>query len=257
MAATHEVGPTLVGYATIDINDIDVADVTSREAIGIIDARVAENASLGVAFLNAHASNVAGRNADFASALKKMLVFNDGIGVDMAAVMLTGRRFADNLNGTDFIPAYLGTSVHRHRVFLLGGRPGVAERAQDRLKTFGEHDFVGCRDGFFGPDEAEAVAATIRASGATMLLVALGNPIQEIWIARHLEATGVRVAFGIGALFDFMAGEVPRAPAFMRRHGLEWLFRLAIEPRRLFHRYIVGNPAFLLRTWRYKVSRRA
>jgi len=98
-----------------------------------------------------------------------------------------------------------------------------------------------------------ALIEAIRASGATLLLVALGNPAQELWIGRHLAATGVQVAFGVGALFDFLAGEVSRAPAFVRRTRLEWAWRLMLEPKRLFRRYVLGNPLFLMRVMRRRL----
>jgi exopolysaccharide biosynthesis WecB/TagA/CpsF family protein len=145
-----------------------------------------------------------------------------------------------------------------HRIFLFGGRPGVAERARDVLAAASpRHQFVGVRHGYFAPSEADAVAAEIRAGAATLLLVALGNPAQEFWIARNLEATGARLAFGVGALFDFLAGEVSRAPAAIRKARLEWAWRLALEPKRLFRRYVLGNPLFLMRVARERLLGRA
>jgi exopolysaccharide biosynthesis WecB/TagA/CpsF family protein len=82
------------------------------------------------------------------------------------------------------------------------------------------------------------------------LMVAMGNPLQERWIARHLTATGARLGVGVGAFFDFSAGVVPRAPAWMNRAGVEWAYRLAQEPRRMWRRYLIGNPLFLARVLR-------
>ena len=109
---------------------------------------------------------------------------------------------------------------------------------------------AGTRDGFFSPEDEPKVIAQIRASGAGLMLVALGNPKQEQWLDRCLGDTGARLGVGVGAFFDFQAGEVPRAPSWVNRAGLEWAFRLALEPSRMWRRYLVGNPAFLARVLR-------
>src|SRR5262249_42222924 len=103
----------------------------------------------------------------------------------------------------------------------------------------------GARDGHFSDDESEAVATEIHRAQTDLLLVGMGNPKQELWLAKWLPATGASVGFGVGALFDFQAGSVARAPAWMNRAGVEWAFRLFKEPRRLGRRYLIGNPVFL------------
>jgi exopolysaccharide biosynthesis WecB/TagA/CpsF family protein len=241
-----------------DILGITVLAATTAEATRLIDGTFDGGARTGVAFLNAHGSNLAARDPAFAEALRGMLILNDGVGVGIAARVLAGDRFPENLNGTDFVPAFLRQTRQVHRIFLLGGRPGVAERARDALAAANpRHVFVGARHGYFAPSEADAVAAEIRASRATLLLVALGNPAQEVWIGRNLEATGAGLAFGVGALFDFLAGEVSRAPVAIRRARLEWAWRLALEPNRLFRRYVLGNPLFLMRVARAKLLGRS
>lgn len=242
------------GLPRLDILGIPVLAATTAGAAALIDARCATGAPLGVAFLNAHGSNLAARDAAFADALRGMLVLNDGIGVDLAARILAGRAFPDNLNGTDFLPAFLAATAERHRIFLLGGRPGIADRAAAALSAaHPRHRIVGASHGYFAPAETSGLVAEIHASKATILLVALGNPGQELWIRRHLADTGVRVAFGVGALLDFLAGEAIRAPELVRRLRLEWVWRLVLEPKRLFRRYVLGNPLFLLRVMRRRL----
>jgi alpha-1,3-mannosyltransferase len=104
------------------------------------------------------------------------------------------------------------------------------------------------------PDEVEGVVAEIRRAHADVLLVAMGNLEQEVWLADHLAATGCVLGFGVGGLFDFVAGVVPRAPAWVRALRLEWLYRLAQEPRRLWRRYLVGMPVFLFRVARQWIA---
>jgi exopolysaccharide biosynthesis WecB/TagA/CpsF family protein len=114
---------------------------------------------------------------------------------------------------------------------------------------------AGARDGYWSPGSDAEVATEIRSSGAEVVMAALGNPLQERWLAAHLEDTGARLGVGVGAFFDFAAGEVARAPAWMNRLGVEWVFRLLQEPRRLWGRYVVGNPLFLARVLRAKLKR--
>ena len=109
---------------------------------------------------------------------------------------------------------------------------------------------VGVHHGYFADTMDTIIAAQIKQSGADLLLVAFGNPTQEIWISRNLPATGCRLAFAVGALFDFASEGVSRAPAWMQARGLEWLFRLMQEPGRLWRRYLVGNWIFLGRVAR-------
>jgi exopolysaccharide biosynthesis WecB/TagA/CpsF family protein len=104
---------------------------------------------------------------------------------------------------------------------------------------------VGVENGF---GDRVAAAARIRAACPDVLLVALGNPLQEFWIAEHLRALDARVAIGVGALFDYLAGRVRRAPRWVRALRSEWVFRMLMEPRRLAQRYLVGNPVFLWRS---------
>lgn len=226
----------------------DVVAARSIDALRLIDDRLERGERLKVAFLNAHGVNIAAGRADFRAALADTVMLNDGIGVAVAAWMLEGRGFPENLNGTDFTPFFLATTRHRFRIYLLGAKPGVAEKvAEEILKRAPQHQVVGLSHGYFDRAEETSVAERIRVAGADLVLVALGNPAQELFIDRQFAATGCRLAMAVGGLFDFMAGEKPRAPRILQRIGLEWLFRLGVEPARMWRRYILGNPVFLSR----------
>ena len=217
-------------------------------AVAELDSHFERNNNTVVAFANANCLNFAQTDLRLRSALGEALVLNDGIGVDLASRLLFGTQFPDNLNGTDFTPYYLQNTRHRFRLYLLGGRPGVAEKAAQRLaKACPRHSIVGCRDGYFHRTEDALVADAISAAHADVILVAMGNPDQELWLQYNIAATGCRLGFAIGALFDFMAGEAQRAPSWIRAARLEWVYRLAYEPRRLGRRYVLGNPLFLAR----------
>jgi N-acetylglucosaminyldiphosphoundecaprenol N-acetyl-beta-D-mannosaminyltransferase len=110
---------------------------------------------------------------------------------------------------------------------------------------------AGCRDGYFAPEENAAVVAAIRKARPDVLLVAFGAPRQELWLDQWSAELEVPVSFGVGGLFDFYSGRIRRAPLWMRETGLEWVYRLIQEPRRMWKRYLVGNVVFLYRVWRY------
>ena len=237
-----------VGNNVRSILDVGVRAISSAAAVTLLDDRFDSREPTPVTFANAHTLNTATSDRRLRAALRRSIVFNDGVGVDIASRLLFGKPFPDNLNGTDFVPNYLLHTRNRYRIFLFGAPPGVAERAADRLARFAPHHrIVGSRDGYARPLDMPGIIADIRASHADVLLVGLGNPIQELWLMENLAETGCRLGFAVGALLDFMAGRFPRAPEWMRELRLEWVYRLVQEPLRLWRRYLVGNPVFLLR----------
>jgi beta-1,4-glucosyltransferase len=174
----------------------------------------------------------------------EILLLNDGVALDIAALLRRGIRFPENLNGTDFTPAFLGALDRTARVYLLGGRPGVAQSAAEALTRYPHVEVCGQMDGYSIWKDEAAVIREINAARPDVLLVALGNPRQEEWILRHREALEVPLIFAVGALFDFLSGTAPRAPQLVRRVRLEWAYRLAHEPRRLFRRYTIDTLKF-------------
>lgn len=238
----------LLGQRSRRILDVALTVSTRSEVVDELDRRIDENNNTIVAFANAHCLNIAHRDASLRAALGGAIVLNDGFGVDIASKLLFGVQFPDNLNGTDFTPYYLQHTRHCLRIFLLGGRRWVVDRAAELLTgKYPKHVIVGRHDGYFPRAEDAMVARGIKASGADLVLVAMGNPDQELWLRTNFVATGCRLGFAVGALFDFIAGEVQRAPLWVRSVRLEWMYRLAQEPGRLWRRYVLGNPVFVLR----------
>jgi len=142
--------------------------------------------------------------------------------------------------------------------FLLGSRPGVADKAAARLRErFPNLRIAGTHHGYFdktpGSAENEAVIQQINAARPNILFVGFGMPLQERWLADNWERLDVNVALTCGALFDYVSGELRRSPKWLNDHGLEWLGRLIIEPRRLWRRYLIGNPLFLWRVLKQRV----
>jgi exopolysaccharide biosynthesis WecB/TagA/CpsF family protein len=235
---------------------VPVAMISPEEALVEIERLYLTDTPAMVAYVNAHTLNLAQGDIEYRRVLQEAdLVLNDGSGVAMAA-RLQGQRFPANLNGTDFNPQVVRlASEHDWPVFFLGGRLGVARSAAERLQgRFIRLNVAGYRDGYF--EDESAVVDEVKRSGAGLLMVALGNPKQELFLARNLAATGARLGVGVGAFFDFTAGAVPRAPRWMNRAGIEWVYRLAQEPGRMWRRYILGNPLFLARAMREAVRNR-
>jgi exopolysaccharide biosynthesis WecB/TagA/CpsF family protein len=242
-AERREIGPT------VTILGVRVDKLTREQALRRVDTW--EGDCMRILFVNAHTLNLTVGDPRLLDALHRSdLVLNDGIGLSLAARM-RGERFPENLNGSDFTMCLLDLAASRQwRVFLLGGKPGIAEAAARRLtERVPRLRVVGTCHGFTGADD-RALAERVRRARADVLLVAFGNPLQEVWLDRYLEATGARIGAGVGAFLDFSTGSVRRAPLWMNRLGIEWCFRLLQEPKRLWRRYLLGNPVFLARAWK-------
>ncbi len=220
--------------------------LAAGEAIARIREMLARPQAQQVVIANAHTLNLAYEDPAYREALcRAALILRDGVGIELASRLL-GKHLDYNFVGTDFVPLMLASlALPRVRVFLFGAAPGVAVAAGEALRRFSPSIVVvGCEDGY---GDFETVVARLDKAGTDVLLVALGNPKQEEWIAANLARLNARVAIGVGALFDFLAGRVPRAPRWVRRMRFEWLYRLWLEPRRLWRRYLVGNARFLIR----------
>lgn len=227
------------------IGKVDVSVLEIEQALSLALTIVMMRRPYLICFANAHTINMARKRDDFTRALKQALVLNDGIGVDLASRWLYKSSFPDNLNGTDFTPALLDRVSSGTRIFLLGGAPGVADIAARAIKArHGHIEVVGTQHGFFKEEDNADVLYRINTSGADIVLVAMGHPRQEIWAARNIDRLGV-TTMCVGALVDFYAGTARRAPLWVRQLRAEWAFRLLCEPRRLAHRYLVGNGSFL------------
>lgn len=201
-------------------------------------------------FVNAHTLNLAWGDPQFREILGRGdLVLNDGIGLAIYA-RLAGRRFDYNFNGTDLLPAMFEAAVPARPlgVFLYGAVPGRAELAARNVEQrFRGVQIVGAVDGFV----RDGVIERINAASPDVLLVGMGNPLQERWIDQHRAQLDVGVVAGIGALIDFLSGATARAPSWIRAAQMEWAFRLALEPKRMWRRYVLGNPVFLGRSAAY------
>lgn len=231
-----------------NILGISVSVATAEQALAYLDGRLQRRVPTRVAFFNANTSNVAAAQPRLAAVLQDFVIFCDGIGADIASWILYGSAFPENLNGTDFVPRFLRDTRHTLRIFVLGGHPDVVQRAvKEFQRQAPQHAYVGSQHGYFRPDEVAAIVDRIRGLNVDLILVALGTPLQEFWLADHFAATQCRLGFSVGGLLDFVSGEKPRAPLWVRRIRMEWIYRLLLEPRRMWRRYVIGNVQFLAR----------
>ena len=248
--------PAVAQPSRISLFGIPIDNVTLEEAVEIIVERLDGDVAQQVSFVNADCVNVACRQPEYLAALQNSdLVFADGIGVRLAGDVL-GQPVADNVNGTDLFPMLAAALAGSgKRIYLLGGRPGVAEGVVRYLATnFPGVEVAGWRNGYFSAAEEAEVIADIRRSGADLVLVAFGAPRQETWIRNNLHKLGAKVVIGVGGLFDFFSGRIPRAPRWMRKLGMEWCYRLYREPGRMWRRYLVGNVVFMVRLARVRMA---
>ena len=169
---------------------------------------------------------------------------------------LLGLEIAERVAGIDLFTELLALAETRGEpVFFLGAKPDVVERAVDRIRA--RHralDIAGWHHGYFWDDE-EQIVQMVRDSGATMLFVAITSPKKEQFINRWRAELGVKFAMGVGGTFDVVAGVTTRAPRWMQGAGLEWFYRLAQEPRRMWRRYLDTNLRFAILLLRESVGR--
>lgn len=241
---------------TISLFGLKVTDTTVERAARWIVGRARHSHPFQVSFLNADCVNVMHRSPAYRDALQQSdRIFADGIGVRLAA-RLAGYNLSDNVNGTDLFPVLCRhAAAAQVGVFLFGARHGRAQGTGDAMKRTNPGLIIsGSHHGYIkdAADEVRLIDA-INASGANILLVALGAPTQELWIARNRHRLHPAVVLGVGGLFDYYSGSVVRAPRAVRQVGMEWAWRLAMEPKRLARRYIFGNAEFLMRIGRTSV----
>jgi len=171
-------------------------------------------------------------------------------GMPLVWALRTWEKKQNRVYGPNLMLALCGQATRlKHRVFLYGASQATLDRLQSNLRRrFRGIEIVGAISPPFRaltPEEDRAMVAEIQASGAEIVFVGLSTPKQERWMAAHVAALPGVVMFGVGAAFDFHAGQVKQAPPWIQRSGLEWFFRLAMEPKRLWKRYLLVTPRFI------------
>lgn len=244
----------------INVRGVNFDNLTALEAAEKLGARLEggrEQGLLAVYTPNAEILQLCiEKNEYFELINSAEMIIPDGIGVIKAAKIL-GHPLKERVPGVELGEKILAFAAQKGKtVFFLGGKPGVAEAAAERMSNKYPGLMVcGTENGYFAKqgEESDAVVKKIAESGAELLFVCLGVPVQERWIYDNREALGktVKVAMALGGSLDIYSGEVKRAPAFFRNTGLEWLYRLMKEPSRLGR--MMSLPKFLLGTYKEKI----
>ncbi len=243
----------------IDFLGIPIDVVTMDEAVDRLDSFVATEGTQVALAVYAHCVNTALQDQDYMAALHAAdLIYVDGMSIVWASRLL-GTPLPQKLTTTDLIHPLAARSAERgYSFYLLGALPGVAQEAAHRLQElYPGLGIAGAHHGYFTPAEERQVIEGINRARPGILFVGMGMPKQEKWIAAHRhELAGVSLCMSCGALFDFLSGRVRRGPRWMTTHGLEWLYRLGVEPGRMWRRYVLGNPLFLLRVLGQRFTKR-
>ena len=240
---------------TLSVIGLPVAATTYQGAVGwIMDRAVNAVRVFAVEAANTHVAALARDDGSFGETMRRFdLVVPDGMPLVWAlnAQLAAGEKLTDRVYGPtlmlETLKATQGDPRFRH--FLLGGKQSTLDKLTSVFADrFPGAAIAGMHSPPFGEwpaDEFERVCGKIRSSGANLIWVGLGCPKQEHWIASHKDQLPAGVYFGIGAAFAFHAGEVRQSPPILQRLGLEWAYRIAMEPRRLFKRYFTYNSLFL------------
>lgn len=250
----------LKARAPIEILGVGVTPLTQWEYIEAIIEAAKEKHRIVISYANIHAVNLANAIPWFRELLNRSdIVFCDGVGL-LLGVRILGSRLPERFTIPDWMPVLAERCcMEGLSIYFLGAQPGVAAEAAAALgRKYSGLRVAGADHGHFdhtpGSVESEAVLERVNASGADILLIAFGQPIQEQWLWQHHQRLNPTVLIPVGATFDYLAGTVRRGPRWMTDNGLEWLARLVFEPRRLWRRYVYGNPLFFLRVLQQRLA---
>jgi len=247
-----------VVVSTVSVVDVPVHSVDLAGALAYVDrlietGRPHYNVAINAAKVVAFQKDARLRE----SICGAHLLTADGQSVVWAARLL-GRRLPGRVAGADLMQELLAHAARRgYSVYLLGAREDVVQACVDRAARLHPNlRIAGHRNGYFSSDEEPDVVAAIREAAPDILFLGFGTPAKEYFMSRYCAELGVPFVMGVGGTFDVLAGLVKRAPLWMQRSGLEWFYRLAQEPRRMWKRYLVGNTKFAALVARELVSRR-
>ena len=250
---------SLGSISSIKLMQVRIHTISLFELLNIVTNTILTGRKILAAYVNVHGMNLAYKLPWFQQFLNNAdIIFCDGFGVKWGARLL-GLNIPHRYTPPDWIPLLCQVCTQNDfSLFLLGAQPGVADKATIRLKNqFPDLHIAGTHHGYFekNPDSPEnkAVIQRINAAKPNILIVGFGMPLQERWLMENWDRIEANVALTGGAVFDYVSGELRRPPRWMTEHNLEWLGRLMIEPRRLWRRYLIGNPLFFWRVLKQRL----
>lgn len=248
--------PNSASFACVEILGVSVHLLTISELHHYFLGVVREGQKAVILNVNVHALNLAYSHDWLQTYFNQAeIVFCDGVGVVLAARWL-GHRIPERITYADWMWQLAQFAEHHQlSLYFLGGKPNVAQKAAEKIQQrFPNIQIAGTHHGYFDKQgaENEAIIQQINALRPHILVLGLGMPVQEQWLRDNWSNLQANIALTGGAVFDYLSGQLVRAPRWMTQNGLEWLGRLIIEPNRLWKRYIIGNPLFLWRLWKQK-----
>jgi N-acetylglucosaminyldiphosphoundecaprenol N-acetyl-beta-D-mannosaminyltransferase len=244
--------------SVVTVLGVTVNAIRSRELLNKLEECILERRGGVFAYANVHAINLAQKYGWFREFLNNATVlYTDGEGVRLGARLL-GYHIPERIALTTWVWELMKFCERkRFRVFLLGSKEEVVKKAAGKaVEREPGLQIVGVHHGFFEKKglSSDGVIAEINVARPDVLLVGFGMPLQEEWLQENMRKISVGVIFTAGSCFEYMAGVRSICPAWLSRAGFEWLYRLLQEPRRLFARYVIGNPLFVLRVLRQRLS---
>jgi len=236
-------------YESVNIFGVPIIPASLTEIPQLIVSLIENGKKRTFFYVNAHCLNIAYKNPEYKSILQKAsLVYSGGIGPVLASRLL-GKPLPERAPTPDFIEKVFHTAEKKGwSIYLLGTKTKSLKRAVGKLKDkFPRLTIVGYHHGYFNKNEEKEIINDINSKQPTILIVGMGTPRQEKFISDNMNKINSSVFWAVGALFDVISGELPRAPLWIQNLKMEWLFRLFQEPRRLWKRYIIGNTFFIIR----------
>jgi N-acetylglucosaminyldiphosphoundecaprenol N-acetyl-beta-D-mannosaminyltransferase len=243
----------------INILGTPIDNLTMEETVDLVDEVIMNDQHIHHTVVNAGKIVSMHENPE----LRESVVNADLINVDGQAVVWASKFFKQSLkervSGIDLMERLVELAYRkRYKVFFLGAKEEVVSKLVDKYSQMYSPEIIaGYRNGYFQKDEEEAIARQIANSKANILFVAITSPVKENFLYQNRDILNqVNFIMGVGGSFDVIAGYVNRAPAWMQKAGLEWLYRVYQEPKRMFKRYLVGNSKFIWLVLKYKFSKK-
>lgn len=237
------------------IFDISFDNLSMDEVMNYLEENIYNKSKKVLYFINADCLNKTFSNKEYKNTLNNAdLILPDGSGINIACNILN-TPLKENVNGTDMLPFLCELSQKKsYKIFLLGSKENVALKAKEELeKKYKNLEIVGVHHGYFKDEDEEIKAVKyINSLNPNIVLVAMGAPLQEFFIEKYKNKINTNILLGVGGLFDFYSANIKRAPMYLRETGFEWVYRMMQEPKRMWKRYILGNPLFLYRVFKYK-----
>lgn len=243
-------------HTPIQFLGVNIHPVTRHELFDYVTSWVNDGEKHEIGYVNIHCMNLARKHREFRDILNSIdIVYCDGFGVLLGANIL-GCRLPERMTGADWMYDLMShCEKQAYSLYFLGGEDGVAETAAEKLRlNFPKVCIKGTHHGYFEKEDCNELIKEINTVNPDLLLIGFGSPLQERWMWNHRSHINAPVCWVVGAVFDFVANKINRGPKWMTDNGLEWACRLYFDPRRLWNRYLLGNPLFMYHVLKEKFS---